>query len=281
MKSIKYLVSAGFLVVAAIGLLTFPIGTSATNSWGGYHWARTSNPFTVKVVDSNTPDWDDNKARAISDWSTSSVLDLINVAGDDTSNTRKRCPMVSGQIRSCNASYGFNGWLGLASINITGGVHITQGSSKMNDSYFNGGGYTETNRQHVMCQEIGHTLGLDHQSTSGADLNTCMDYASALDNPSPNTHDYNQLVTIYGGHLDSTTTMGFAASQSPFLSGMEDDPSNWGRLVSQSKNGRSSHYERENWNGTKTATHVFWTREAAAVCRACDHRYDHRFFELT
>ncbi len=78
--------------------------------------------------------------------------------------------MVAGKVRSCNASYGFNGWLGLASINITGGVHITQGYSKMNDSYFNGGGYTETNRQHVMCQEIGHTLGLDHQSTSGADL---------------------------------------------------------------------------------------------------------------
>ncbi len=254
-------------------LLSFPIGANANHSWNNYHWARTSNPFTIKVVDSNTPDWDDNKAVSIADWSASTVLNLINIAGSDLQNTRKRCPMVSGQVRSCNANYGFNGWLGLASINITGGVHITQGSSKMNDSYFNGGGYTEVNRQQVMCQELGHTLGLDHQSTTGADLGTCMDYADALDNPSPNAHDYDELLTIYA-HLDSTTTIGFASSGSNAY-GNENAPENWGRLVSQSANGRSSHYERENWDGTKNATHVFWTIEAAEVCRACDHRYDH------
>jgi len=259
--------------VAVFVAISFPTGTSANHSWGGYHWARTSNPFTLKVVDSNTPDWDDNQARAISDWSQSTVMNLTRVAGDDTMHTRKRCPMVSGQIRSCNASYGFNGWLGLASINITGGTHITQGSAKMNDSYFNGGGYTETNRQHVMCQEIGHTFGLDHQDESGADLNTCMDYSNALDNPSPNSHDYQELLTIYS-HLDSTTTIGFAATNSnPFFD--EDAPENWGRLVSQSANGRSSTYVRENWDGSKKATHVFWTLEAAETCHACDHRYDH------
>lgn len=45
----------------------------------------------------------------------------------------------------------------------------------------------------MMCQEIGHDFGLDHQDESGADLNTCMDYSDALDNPSPNNHDYQQL----------------------------------------------------------------------------------------
>jgi hypothetical protein len=55
----------------------------------------------------------------------------------------------------------------------------------MNDSYFASGSYNETARQHVMCQEIGHTFGLDHQDESGADLNTCMDYANSLNNPSP------------------------------------------------------------------------------------------------
>ena len=47
----------------------------------------------------------------------------------------------------------------------------------MNDSYLNSG-YTTTNKQHVICQEIGHAFGLDHQDESGADLNTCMDYSS-------------------------------------------------------------------------------------------------------
>ena len=45
--------------------------------------------------------------------------------------------MVSGTTQVCNSSYGNNGWLGLASINLTGGTHITQGSAKMNDTYFN------------------------------------------------------------------------------------------------------------------------------------------------
>ncbi len=261
------------LAFACISIILLPSATLANHSWGNYHWARTSNPFTLKVVNSNTPDWDDNLAAARGDWSQSTVLDLSNVAGSDARNTRKRCPMVSGQVRSCNAEYGFNGWLGLASINITGGVHITQGSAKMNDSYFKSSSYSETNRQHVMCQEIGHTFGLDHQDESGDDLNTCMDYSNALDNPTPNSHDYQQLQTIYS-HLDTTTTVGFAATAgNPYFD--EDAPENWGRLVSQSVNGRSSYYERENWDGTKKATHVFWTQEAADRCRSCDHRYDH------
>ena len=218
---------------------------SATHSWGNYHWARTANPFTLKVVDSNTPDWDDNQALARTDWSTSTVMDVVGEAGDDSARARKRCVMISGKIHSCNAAYGNNGWLGLASINISGG-HITQGSAKMNDSYF-ASGYTETNRQHVMCQEIGHDFGLDHQSTSGADLNTCMDYANALDNPSPNQHDYDQLQTIYS-HLDSTTTIGAIAS------GLPDAVPSWAPATQRSR----SVYVDKLADGSELVTFVLW-----------------------
>jgi hypothetical protein len=68
--------------------------------------------------------------------------------------------------------------------------------------------------QHVICQEIGHTFGLDHQDESGISLNTCIDYyhnTSASDTKSthPNSHDYGELSTIYQ-HLDSTTTIGMS-----------------------------------------------------------------------
>ena len=129
--------------------------------------------------------------------------------------------MVTGTTQVCNGTYGNNGWLGLASINISGS-HITQGSAKLNDTYFNTATYNNPNeRRHVMCQEIAHTFGLNHQSTDGTSLNTCMDYfsntgtnATSTLSTRPNKHDFDQLNTIYGGHLDSTTTVAASAATS-------------------------------------------------------------------
>jgi hypothetical protein len=196
------------LCVAALGVSVLAAPASANHSWGNYHWARTANPFTVPLGDnvSNTAysNWDSALSLASSDWSLSSVLNAPVVAGGAKG---KNCRGVDGTIQVCNASYGFNGWLGLAQIWISG-VHIIRGTAKMNDSYFNSPSYSFTNERHVMCQEIGHGFGLDHQDESGADLNTCMDYSNALDNPSPNGHDYDQLATIYNSHLDSSSTVG-------------------------------------------------------------------------
>jgi len=216
----------------------FPLLVFANHSWGGYHWARTANPFTLKVGNNlTTADWTSHFTTALSDWNKSTVMDLAPITG--TSN--KRCSMTAGTVQVCNGTYGNNGWLGLASINITGGTHITQGSAKMNDTYFNTATYNNPNeKQHVMCQEVGHTFGLDHQSTSGADLNTCMDYfsntganATNTDSTHPNAGDYDELLCIYDpasagktltsgahsctgtGHLDSTTTLASAANPAP------------------------------------------------------------------
>ena len=277
MKINSSIIKGLVLAVAVLAAIYFPGSTSASHSWNGYHWARTANPFTLKVGNNVSSAWLGDYNTALSDWTQSSVMNMSSIAGSGG----KQCRLVSGTVQVCNRTYGNNGWLGLASINITGGVHITQGSAKMNDTYFNTSTYNNPNeRLHVMCQEIGHTFGLDHQSTDGSSQNTCMDYfsntgvnAGSTLSTHPNQHDYDELVTIYT-HLDSFTTLAFTASASnPYVD--EDASENWGRLVSQSANGRSTTYERENWDGTKKATHVYWTLETAAVCRACDHRYDH------
>src|SRR5262249_48946840 len=125
--------------------------------------------------------------------------------------SNKRCAMVLGTTQVCNGSYGKNGWLGLASINIVDGEHITRGSAKMNDTYFSTATYNNSNeKQHVVCQEMAHTFGLDHQSTDGSSLNTCMDYfsntgvnATSTLSTKPNAHDFDELNIIYE-HLDST-----------------------------------------------------------------------------
>lgn len=241
---------ASLAIVAAL-----PLTAEASHSWNGYHWARTANPFTVKVIDSMTSDWDGNLDMAISDWDTSSVLNPSKEAGDDGKGTRKRCSAVSGKVRSCNADYGRNGWLGLAQIWISGG-HIVQGVAKMNDSYL--ASYAETARQHVICQEIGHDWGLGHQDESGADLDTCMDYSSKLDNPSPNAHDYAQLETIYGDHLDSTTTA--ASLPAGFANADLHAVSSWGRKVHEAPDGRSAVFVRQFGGGREVYTHVTWAR---------------------
>jgi len=270
----RWMVFAAGLV--AVGLLVNV--ASATHSWGGYHWARTSNPFTLKLGDNlTTADWKSHLAQTSQDWNSgNSPLITAIVAGQ----SRKRCSMVAGTTQDCNATYGNNGWLGLATINITGGLHITQGSAKMNDSYFNTSTYNNTNeREHVMCQEVAHTFGLDHQSTDGSSLNTCMDYfsntganAGSTLSTRPNAHDFEELNIIYA-HLDTITTVSASTSKSS-PADTNDDPNSWGMLMSQSNNGRSSTYERYNSDGSKTVTHVYWTLEAAANCPSCDHRND-------
>ena len=272
---------AGLALLGAAAAMT----AWATHSWGGYHWARTTSQFTLKVGNNMSATWQPHLTQASSDWNSpatfganSTPLLTANVTG--TSN--KRCFMVSGTVQVCNGRYGNNGWLGLASINITGGVHITQGSAKMNDTYFDTATYNNPNeRQHVVCREVAHTFGLDHQSTNGSSQNSCMDYfsntganAGSTLSTRPNKHDFDELNIIYS-HLDSTTTVASAVADTASRGvDIGDDASSWGQMVSQSANGRSSVYERYNANGSKTVTHVFWTEEKAANCRACDHRYE-------
>jgi len=247
--------SLRFVVIfVLIAILAFPFSAGASHAWGNYHWARTANPFTIKVVDSMTTDWDDNLNTAISDWNASSVMNVVKEAGDSSTRVRKQCRPVSGKVRACNANYGNNGWLGLAQI-WASGSHITQGTSKMNDSYLATSSYDETARQHVICQEIGHDWGLDHQDESGADLNTCMDYSNALDNPHPNQHDYAMLETIYA-HLDSSTTI--AAAPPGFANADVHAQENWGTKVSESANGRTALFVRDFGNGFKVFTFVIW-----------------------
>jgi len=270
-RRIILVVVMAFCMVAMLAAVSH-----ANHSWGGYHWARTANPFTLKVGNNLTANWQTQFDTALADWSSSSVMNLTEVAG----TAGRNCKMVAGTVQVCNRTYGNNGWLGLASINITGGTHITQGSAKMNDTYFNTSFYNNPNEKlHVMCQEVGHTFGLDHQSTDGSSLNTCMDYfsntgsnANSTLSTHPNKHDYDELVTIYT-HLDSFSTIAAATSQAS-RSEVTDQPETWGQLMRQSENGRSSVYGRLNSDGSETYTHVYWTVEAAERCPGCDHRYD-------
>lgn len=249
------------LAAAAIFLAVFAISASAhdaqaNNSWNGYHWARTANPFNFKLGDNVSSQWDPILATTSVDWTASSVLNTNIVPG---SANPKNCRPTAGRVEVCNSKYGNNGWLGIAQVWITGGVHITQGVVKLNDTYYNTPAYNTTAwRNLVMCQEVGHTFGLDHQDEafSNPNLGTCMDYTNnPASNQHPNDHDYDQLEAIYA-HLDSTTTIGNSVPGGGNAN--VDNPNEWGKLVSQSANGKAATFERDLGHGNKVVTHVYY-----------------------
>jgi hypothetical protein len=192
----------------ALSLAAICAGTaSASHSWNNYHWARTSSSFTLITLDSTVSNganmnWPVLLSAAASQWSQSTKLDLATRPYANSSRDRKRCTSVTGAIRVCNAAYGNNGWLGLASINLDSKGHIVKGTAKMNDSYASYYNGDANEAPHVMCQEVGHTFGLGHTSEDGSSQGTCMDYSTSPNSTKPNSHDYAQLDTIYG-HTDS------------------------------------------------------------------------------
>src|SRR5215216_493417 len=105
----------------------------ANHSWNGYHWARTANPFTLKVGDNVNASWDSYLNTTISDWTQSTVLNLTKVTGGANS---RNCRATSGRVEVCNSTYGNTGWLGIAGISVSGS-HITSGYVKLNDTYYN------------------------------------------------------------------------------------------------------------------------------------------------
>jgi len=245
----KILLSLVVLLVGSIGAVAY-----ANHSWGGYHWARTANPFNLKLGDNVSALWDSYLATTAADWSLSNILDMNIVPG---SSNPKNCRAVSGRVEVCNNKYGNNGWLGIASV-WASGTHIVQGTVKVNDTYFNTAKYnTPAWKNLVMCQEVGHTIGLDHQDENftNPNLDTCMDYSNdPFSNQHPNQHDYDMLDTIYA-HLDTTTT----ASQTKASANQEidhQDRSTWGKVIRISSDKRASLYERDFGHGQKAFTFV-------------------------
>jgi hypothetical protein len=249
----RFILTLGVLALTASA---FASTAAANHSWGGYHWARTSNPFTVKLGNNLSSVWQSSLSTASSDWSQSTVLDTAIVAGQ----AKGRCRPTSGRDEICNSTYGNNGWLGVATIWLeSGSLHITQGTVKVNDTYFNTSTYnTPAWRNLVMCQEIGHTFGLDHQDTnfSNTNLGTCMDYTSnptgPPDNEHPNKHDYDELVTIYS-HTDDHTTVGAAVPTNQAQSG------NAAPIAVQRSDRISDSTITETFaDGSRRVTHITW-----------------------
>lgn len=263
----RLLVSAAALAGAVAFLAPTPAG--ATHSWEKYHWARTANPFTLQLADNLTSVWEPYLTDTSTDWTTSEVLDTKIVPGVANPKT---CRATAGRVEVCNAKYGVTGWVGLGSIWISGG-HITQGTAKLNDTYYNTARYnTPAWRNTVMCQEVGHTFGLAHQDENQANpnLGSCMDYSNVpaggvvngIDygpsNENVGAHDFGQLVSDYE-HLDATSTVSATNTAGTRNGESGNSRADWGRAVAKDANGRDNQFVRDLGNGEQVVTFVTWS----------------------
>ena len=178
---------------------------AVTQSWNGYHWARTG-PLVIGLGDNVGTVWDNYLRTAATQWTAAKNIDFTVTTGKATSSA---CNPVYGGVQVCDANYGATGWLGYATVWTAGGF-IVQATVKMNDYYFSQANYNNSAwRTMTMCQEIGHTLGLAHTNTVTTDKNTgsCMDYTNdptgtkgsngTLANLQPNKVDFTALNGIY------------------------------------------------------------------------------------
>lgn len=194
------------LGVLALTTMVMPAPASALlQSWNGYRWARTG-PLAIQLGNNLTGGWASMLQPAATAWSAANNIDFVVVAGKSTAT----CGAVYGTVQVCNGNYGFNGWLGYANVWLSGGF-IVQATVRLNDSYFASSKYnTPAWRQQTICQEVGHTLGLDHTNIIKTNLNSgsCMDYTNdpsgtaggangTLANLGPNATDFLALDGIY------------------------------------------------------------------------------------
>lgn len=148
-------VSAGIVVV--LGLMVVNVQIALAHDWWQWHWHK--NPLHLYVFGSHQPE----AVAAIADWD-SHITDM------------KLHTQFKGHtdISVYGANFGATGWWGLASIenysfdwwHLWTYSRIEHAHATYN-SYYGGTGGTGTNSdiRGVLCQEIGHTFGLDHSNT--------------------------------------------------------------------------------------------------------------------
>ena len=267
----KTIIRVALVAGVALAALTPAI---ASHRWSTYHWIKGSAELVVPVGDNVSSKWDTYLVTAINGdangqgWNASTKIEAPIEPGQ---TNPKNCRAVAGRIEVCSASYSRNGWLGLASIWLSNG-HISQGTTKLNDSYFDTASYNKPEwRRMVTCQEIGHDYGLGHVNEVFNDPNTgsCMDYTNNPLGPPTNEyinqHDKDELDTIYNhAELASTNfavrSVGQAATPQASASASEsgNGPADWGRAIGYDGAGRPDMFELNLGGGRKKITHVFW-----------------------
>jgi hypothetical protein len=125
--------------------------------------------------------------RSLAEWNKNDTVTLDKVRGQ---SGRQQCQPVTGRVEVCNWLNGTRkGWLGLTRLYFDNSGHIEAATIQLNDSFFNSGSKCNTDaaQRHTLCQELGHTIGLDH-----VDTRSCMNDSqfAVFNNLTPIRNDF-------------------------------------------------------------------------------------------
>ncbi len=164
-------------MLGSLFIVSFVVTTAtlvyAAHQWSCWHW----NHGNIKITNNATGYWNTIIGDEFNDWDVGTCVSF----GSGT------------EITGDSGFYGNTGWLGIARLLTvdSGACLILSAEALLNQTYMDGGTYPETADRHVACQEIGHTLGLDHDRGQP----TCMD-DQVLTNPFFRQHDTDMIASI-------------------------------------------------------------------------------------
>jgi hypothetical protein len=167
------------------------------------HWSKPSDDERKIIIrDSveNSNSYDTKLGNVISDWGSSSKFKFVRQSAETDSTTRLNCPMPTnyGRVRVCNHSNYTFSFAGLANVRYNDQGHIQRGRVRVKNSV------SESEKRPLLCQELGHTLGLGHRSTTAS----CMHQNASAAAASPDQHDYEQLGNQTHSHSGESDTGG-------------------------------------------------------------------------
>lgn len=173
-----------------------------SHRWSNFHWSRPSGDERKVIIrDSTTDTWDGRLTGVLSDWGDSSRFRFTKQQAATSSDERLSCSMPGnyGRVRICNHSdYSLGGFAGEANIRVNSEGHIQRGRVRVLNSV------STDARRALLCQEVGHTLGLAHRSSTGS----CMLQNASAAAPDPDSHDFEELRDITHSHGGETETGG-------------------------------------------------------------------------